>query len=54
VRAGYVLEELCALSHPSFAEWQTHAARGGSRRLVAANEYAPTYSERWALSLNAD
>jgi len=54
VRAGYVLEELCGLKHPSFAEWQTHAARGGSRRLVAANEYASKYSERWALSLNAD
>ena len=54
VRAGYVLEELCGLTHPSFEEWQTHAARGGSRRLVAANEYAPTYSERWALSLNVD
>jgi predicted transcriptional regulator of viral defense system len=54
VRAGYVLEEYCGLQHPSFAEWQKSAARGGSRRLVAANEYAPQYSERWALSLNAD
>jgi predicted transcriptional regulator of viral defense system len=54
VRAGYVLEEVCGLTHPSFEEWQTHAARGGSRKLVAANEYASTYSERWALSLNAD
>jgi len=54
VRAGHVLEERCGLKHASFAEWQTHAARGGSRRLVAANEYAPTYSERWALSLNVD
>lgn len=53
VRAGYVLEERCGLTYPSFAEWQTHAARGGSRRLVAANEYASTYSERWSLSLNA-
>lgn len=54
VRAGYVLEEVCGLQHSEFAEWQKFAARGGSRRLVAANEYAPTYSERWALSLNAD
>lgn len=54
VRAGYVLEELCGLQHPSIDEWQKSVARGGSRRLVAANEYAPTYSERWALSLNAD
>ena len=54
VRAGYVLEEVCELKHPSFAEWQTNAARGGSRKLVAANEYASTYSARWALSLNAD
>lgn len=54
VRAGYVLEELCGLQHPSLAEWQKCVARGGSRKLVGANEYAPTYSERWALSLNAD
>lgn len=54
VRAGYVLEEHCGLQHAAFAEWQRCVARGGSRRLVAANEYAPKYSERWALSLNAD
>lgn len=54
VRAGYVLEEHCGLQHAAFEEWQKFAARGGSRRLVAANEYASTYSERWALSLNAD
>jgi predicted transcriptional regulator of viral defense system len=54
VRAGYVLEEYCGLNHAEFEEWQKFAARGGSRRLVAANEYASTYSERWALSLNAD
>lgn len=54
VRAGYVLEEYCGLKHAAFDEWQKSAARGGSRKLVAANEYAPQYSERWALSLNAD
>jgi len=54
VRAGYVLEEYCGLQHAAFDEWQKFAARGGSRRLVAANEYASTYSERWALSLNAE
>lgn len=54
VRAGYVLEEICGLSHPSIAAWQKSVARGGSRKLVASNEYSPQYSERWALSLNAD
>ena len=54
VRAGYVLEEVCGLQHPSFETWLKSVARGGSRKLVAANEYSSTYSERWALSLNAD
>ena len=53
VRAGYVLEEVCGLRHSSIETWRQSVARGGSRKLVAANEYAPQYSERWALSLNA-
>ena len=54
VRAGYVIEEVCGLDHPSLAAWATHAQRGGSRRLVANLPYSPKYSARWCLSLNSD
>ena len=54
VRAGYVLEERCGLDLPEFAEWVRSAKRGGSRKLVANQPYASTYSARWCLSLNAD
>ncbi len=54
VRAGYVLEERCGLSSPSFAEWRRHAKRGGSRKLVPNQPYSSTYSEKWCLSLNSD
>jgi predicted transcriptional regulator of viral defense system len=52
VRGGYVLEEHCHLSHALFERWHAFVARGGSRKLVANREYAPVYSERWAISLN--
>jgi predicted transcriptional regulator of viral defense system len=51
-RAGFILEEL-GLSHPRMGEWQGMARRGGSSKLLASAPYAPHYSERWNLSLNA-
>jgi predicted transcriptional regulator of viral defense system len=51
-RAGFLLEEL-DLSHPALARWQARARRGGSSKLLGSAPYAPTYSERWSLSLNA-
>lgn len=51
-RAGFILEEL-GLSHPRIEEWQTMARRGGSSKLAASAPYAPHFSERWSLSLNA-
>lgn len=53
VRAGYVLEEVCGFEHPSIDAWSRYAARGGSRKLVANREYAPEYSVKWMLSVNA-
>jgi len=50
-RVGYVMEEL-QLSHPALEVWRQSASRGGSSKLVAAEPYAPTYSDRWQLSLN--
>ncbi|MFN8513366.1 MAG: type IV toxin-antitoxin system AbiEi family antitoxin [Thermomicrobiales bacterium] len=51
-RVGYILEEL-GLTHPALSTWQRSAQRGGSSKLFGPAPYAPTYSERWSLSLNA-
>lgn len=51
-RAGFVLEEL-GYDDSRFEAWRGKAQRGGSSKLVASVPYAPTFSERWSLSLNA-
>ena len=51
-RAGYLLEEVCELSSPLIDAWAIKAQRGGSRKLDPQAEYAPHFSERWALSIN--
>ncbi len=52
VRAGYLLDEVCHLKHATIDGWERHAQRGGSRRLDPNGEYAPSYSEKWMLSIN--
>jgi predicted transcriptional regulator of viral defense system len=52
VRAGFILESICKVTDPRIDAWVTAAARGGSRKLDPSAEYAPTFSERWALSIN--
>jgi predicted transcriptional regulator of viral defense system len=51
-RVGLILEEL-GLHHEVLRAWQNGARRGGSSRLLASAPYAPSYSERWNLSVNA-
>lgn len=51
-RAGYLLETLCGLSDPLISAWASKVQRGGSRKLDPQAEYAPLFSERWALSVN--
>jgi predicted transcriptional regulator of viral defense system len=51
-RTGFVVEEL-GLAHPAIETWRSRARRGGSSRLLGTSPYAPTYSERWSLSINA-
>lgn len=51
-RAGYLLETVCGLSAPLIDAWATQVQRGGSRKLDPQAEYAPFFSERWALSVN--
>jgi len=50
-RVGYVLEAL-GVTHPELDRWRRGAKRGGSSKLVAADPFAPEFSERWSLSLN--
>jgi predicted transcriptional regulator of viral defense system len=52
VRAGYILEELCAVQDEVIDSWRQFVQRGGSRKLNPEKEYMPTYSERWCISLN--
>ena len=52
VRAGYILEEVCDIEDPRLDAWTKDAIRGGSRKLDAQAEYAPTFSEKWCLSIN--
>jgi predicted transcriptional regulator of viral defense system len=52
VRAGYLLDEVCHLSHPCIDGWIPYAQRGGSRMLDPQAEYASHYSEKWMLSIN--
>lgn len=52
VRAGYILEERMGLQNKHFEDWMNYVQRGGSRKLDAAAEYEPKWSEKWCLSLN--
>ncbi len=51
-RVGFLLDEL-GIPSPIVEGWRAGARRGGSSRLLGSAPYAPTYSERWNLSLNA-
>lgn len=53
VRAGYLLDEVCNISHEIIEKWAKLAQRGGSRKLDPNAPYEGTsYSERWSISLN--
>ncbi len=54
VRAGYILDELMGIGNETTEKWREFASRGGSRKLDAAEEYFPKWSEKWCLSLNID
>lgn len=51
-RSGYILEELCHLSHKTINIWKDGVSRGGSRKLVPSNPYKDVYSETWCISIN--
>lgn len=51
-RTGYLLEEVCGLTHRTIDSWKAGVQRGGSRKLVASNPYKSVYSEVWCISIN--
>ena len=51
-RAGYILQEYLGLNHPHISNWKAFSQRGGSRKLDPSQNYAPTYSETWMISIN--
>lgn len=53
-RVGYLLEqaEPKLADNPIIGKWAAQVTRGGSRKLDPSEDYADTYSERWALSIN--
>jgi len=53
-RAGYLLEEAAPelQTQPVLERWAHAVTRGGSRKLDPSGDYASTFSERWALSIN--
>jgi hypothetical protein len=51
-RTGYMLEEVCGLSHRTIEKWKDTVQRGGSRRLVSSNPYKNVFSEVWCISIN--
>jgi predicted transcriptional regulator of viral defense system len=52
VRAGYLLSERLGIEDRRIDTWSALAQRGGSRKLDPDNDYAPTFSARWMISLN--
>ncbi len=54
VRVGYILDERLGLSNPAIETWTESVQRGGSRKLVAENQYLPIFSEKWGLSINIE
>lgn len=51
-RAGYILEERQGLHHRGLERWKKFGQRGGSRKLDPANDFSPTFSAAWMISLN--
>ncbi len=51
-RVGVILDQL-GIEHAAVEQWRQHLPRGGSSKLLGSAPYAPEFSARWNLSLNA-
>lgn len=52
-RAGYILDERLGLTDPRLDRWARLGQRGSSRKLDPSAPFAPAFSEKWMISLNA-
>lgn len=53
IRAGYILDEMLNIADERVLSWQELAQRGSSQKLDPERPYAPVFSEKWMISLNA-
>lgn len=51
-RAGYLLDEVCGISHETIDKWKQAVQRGGSRKMLPNSPYSNQYSKNWSISLN--
>lgn len=52
VRAGYILDEVIGYRSDRIYKWLENAQRGSSQVLNPDAPFAPTFSEKWMLSIN--
>jgi|JI10StandDraft_1071094.scaffolds.fasta_scaffold209961_2 predicted transcriptional regulator of viral defense system len=53
-RLGFILEKMLFIKHPIFIKWKTEMKdkRGGSRKLISANDFDEHFDSDWNISLN--
>ncbi len=53
-RLGFMLEKMLFIKHPSLSKWKYEMTdkRGGSRKLIAANNFEEHFDSDWNISLN--
>lgn len=53
-RLGFILEKMLFIRHPVISKWKVEMIdkRGGSRKLISANEFDENFDGEWNISLN--